>query len=236
MLCALERERQLREAQEGVIRRTRLGLIAASLLLLVAAGAGAYGWWQQGIAVSTAARLVVTNQDLKVAIQRTEAEAEKAKAAERKALSQESRALAALAQRETSAGNAVNAMLLALRGMPIAGGGNLGRSSPSRGRCWWMPCRPQESGWSCAVMRSGVNAAAFSPDGARIVSGSHDNTVRVWDAASGEELLVLRGHEKRVSAAAFSPDGARIVSGSDDDTVRVWDVASGAGPAGPARP
>ena len=48
-------------------------------------------------------------------------------------------------------------------------------------------------------------AVAFSPDGARIVSGSADGTVRVWDAASGEELLVLRGHEDVVWAAAFSP-------------------------------
>ena len=73
-----------------------------------------------------------------------------------------------------------------------------------------------------------VSAAAFSPDGARIVSGSYDQTVRVWDAASGAELLVLRGHEDDVPAAAFSPDGARIVSGSWDNTVRVWDAASGA--------
>ena len=79
-----------------------------------------------------------------------------------------------------------------------------------------------------------VVAAAFSPDGARIVSGSWDNTVRAWDAASGEELLVLRGHEDGVWAATFSPDGARIVSGSADDTIRVWDAASG-GIAGPAR-
>jgi WD40 repeat protein len=72
-----------------------------------------------------------------------------------------------------------------------------------------------------------VSAAAFTPDGARIVSGADDHTVRVWDAASGQELLVLRGHEGSVSAAAFTPDGARIVSGGADDTVRVWDAASG---------
>jgi WD domain, G-beta repeat len=78
-----------------------------------------------------------------------------------------------------------------------------------------------------------VYAAGFSPDGARIVSGSgeiiggKDNTVRVWDAASGKELLVLRGHEDQVNAAGFSPDGARIVSGSEDNTLRVWDAASG---------
>jgi WD40 repeat protein len=58
------------------------------------------------------------------------------------------------------------------------------------------------------------------------VSGSDDRPVRVWDAASGRELLVLRGHEGPVRAAGFSPDGARIVSGSEDNTVRVWPARS----------
>ncbi len=61
---------------------------------------------------------------------------------------------------------------------------------------------------------------------ARIVSGSHDKTVRVWDAASGKELMVLRGHGGPVFAAGFSRDGARIVSGSEDKTVRVWPARS----------
>jgi WD40 repeat protein len=67
----------------------------------------------------------------------------------------------------------------------------------------------------------------FDPNGRRIVSGSWDRTVRVWDADSGRRLAVLRGHENRVTSVAFDPNGRRIISGSDDQTVRVWDADSG---------
>jgi energy-coupling factor transporter ATP-binding protein EcfA2 len=66
-----------------------------------------------------------------------------------------------------------------------------------------------------------VFAAGFSPDGARIVSGSYDKTVRVWDALRGQQLLALRVHDGEVNAVGFSPDGARIVSGSNDKTVQM---------------
>ena len=69
---------------------------------------------------------------------------------------------------------------------------------------------------------------AFSPDGKRIVSGSCDNTVRVWDADTGQPVgQPLTGHTDAVTSVAFSPDGKRIVSGSDDKTVRVWDADTG---------
>jgi len=70
-----------------------------------------------------------------------------------------------------------------------------------------------------------VTSAAFSPDGQRVLTASgtlsqntasgslseiKDNTARLWDAASGKEIMVLRGHDNSVNSAAFSPDGQRI--------------------------
>jgi WD40 repeat protein/tRNA A-37 threonylcarbamoyl transferase component Bud32 len=72
-----------------------------------------------------------------------------------------------------------------------------------------------------------VQSVAVSKDDSRIVSGGSDNTVRVWDARSGKELLTLKGHTNVVSSVVFSSDGGRIVSCSHDRTVRVWDARGG---------
>jgi len=74
----------------------------------------------------------------------------------------------------------------------------------------------------------GVISVAFSPDGRRIVSGSTDKTLKVWDAESGQETLTLKGHTDYVTSVAFSPDGRRIVSGSWDKTLKVWDASKSA--------
>ena len=50
--------------------------------------------------------------------------------------------------------------------------------------------------------------------------------VKLWDAASGQELFNLRGHTDSVGSVAFSPDGKRLISGSDT-MVKIWDAASG---------
>jgi WD40 repeat protein len=71
---------------------------------------------------------------------------------------------------------------------------------------------------------SSVLSAAFSPDGTRIVTSSYDKTARIWDAATGIEIKVLRGHGSSASSAAFSPDGARVLTASADNTVCIWDV------------
>ena len=71
-------------------------------------------------------------------------------------------------------------------------------------------------------------SAAFSPDGARVVTASRDYTARLWDVPTGASLAVLQGHPQTVASAAFSPDGARVVTASWDNTARLWDVTTGA--------
>jgi WD40 repeat protein len=70
-------------------------------------------------------------------------------------------------------------------------------------------------------------SVAFSPDGDRIISGSWDHSVRVWDGKTGEQLRELKGHTDTVNSVTFSPDGDRIISGSWDHSVRVWDAKTG---------
>jgi WD40 repeat protein len=73
-----------------------------------------------------------------------------------------------------------------------------------------------------------LSSVAFSPDGKKIVSGSNDKTLRVWDADSGSGILgPLVGHKNSVTSVAFSPDGKKIVSGSCDTNLCVWDAESG---------
>ena len=74
----------------------------------------------------------------------------------------------------------------------------------------------------------GNSSVSFSADGTRIVSGSNDKSVRVWDASTGAELKVLNGHTDYINSVAFSADGMRIISGSDDESVWVWDASTGA--------
>lgn len=91
-----------------------------------------------------------------------------------------------------------------------------------------------------------VYDAVYSRDGARIATASEDWTVRIWDAATGEELIMINVDMPEPSpevlryvplnlnwinwgvlAVAFSPDGDRLVTGSTLGRLLIWDVATG---------
>ncbi len=76
---------------------------------------------------------------------------------------------------------------------------------------------------------SAVLCVSYSPNGTRIVTGSGDNTIRIWDAESGAVVCgPIMGHRASVRSIAHSPDGRRIISGSSDRTIRIWDAETGA--------
>jgi WD40 repeat protein/serine/threonine protein kinase len=72
-----------------------------------------------------------------------------------------------------------------------------------------------------------VASAAFTSDGKRIISGSWDKTIKVWDTTSGQVVLTLTGHTAVVRSVALSSDGKHIASASSDKTAKVWDIATG---------
>jgi WD40 repeat protein len=74
---------------------------------------------------------------------------------------------------------------------------------------------------------SRVNCAVFAPDNRWLATGSADNTIRLWDRASGRELRALLGHKNWIKSLAVNHRGQTLASGSNDQTVKLWDVSSG---------
>ena len=83
--------------------------------------------------------------------------------------------------------------------------------------------------WKCLKTLQGhggyVNSVAFSPDGTTVVSGSHDNTLKLWSVSGGECLNTLQDWDC-VFGVAFSPNGRTVVSCSEK-VVKLWSVSSG---------
>ena len=81
---------------------------------------------------------------------------------------------------------------------------------------------------ACTLTGAGwVKSLAISPDGQILVSGSDDNTIKIWQLSTGEELRTLTGHSESVNSVAISPDGQILVSGSDDKTIEIWQLSTG---------
>jgi tetratricopeptide (TPR) repeat protein len=72
-----------------------------------------------------------------------------------------------------------------------------------------------------------IESVAIAPDGRRVLSSGYDNTVRLWDLATGQEVRRFVGHKGLVHGLAFLPGGMQIITSGSDGTVRLWDVESG---------
>jgi len=71
-----------------------------------------------------------------------------------------------------------------------------------------------------------VKSVSISPDGRWGLSGSHDNTLRLWELATGKFVRTFKGHTDKVYSVSISQDGSWVLSGSWDE-LRLWELATG---------
>jgi WD40 repeat protein len=85
----------------------------------------------------------------------------------------------------------------------------------------------EQTGYSRRELAA-TSSVAFSPDGKVLATGTPGRVVRLWEVATGKEVVPAPGgHQHRVESIAFSPDGKTVASAGDDDSARLWEAASG---------
>jgi WD40 repeat protein len=176
------------------------------------------------------------NAQLQEALQQTERQKDKAEEAQREETAQRHVAQAALREAHfhqyfhyLARANA------AWRVGSMAGVEKLLDACPTDQRHWEWDYLKRQCHAGLLTLRghtAQVYSVAFSPDGTGLASASADGTVKLWDAATGQEIRTLRAHLEpgelsRCTSAAFSPDGTRLASASTDGTVKVWDATTG---------
>jgi WD40 repeat protein len=197
---AQENERRNREleAAKTIARRTRIGLVTASVLASIALAAALLAWSARSSALLN----------------------------EFAALRNESISLATFSRLALDRGQPVDAVRLALAAWPRVGYARRPQTRQTIDALKSALLRLRER-MSFSGHRGAVTCAAFSPDGVRIVTASNDKTARIWDANTGAVLMELKGHGETVTSAAFRPDGAQVVTASNDGVAIIWDAETG---------
>jgi WD40 repeat protein len=215
-----ELERQRKEADErlGKARRQRrtLGFIAGASLV-VAAVTGVLGFW------ALVERKEARTQKDEAQAQKDKAEAARSEAVKKRVEAYDQRVLAGFLAL-SSQGELAWAMKL----LPEV-------KRPAERLGWVSYASDALNANTLRVTLRGhtasLNAAAFSPDGKRVLTASSDGTARVWSADGKGEPVVLKGHEGPILSAAWSPDGERVLTTSEDRTARVWSADGKGEPA-----
>ncbi|KAG8664912.1 uncharacterized protein FPOAC1_012889 [Fusarium poae] len=97
----------------------------------------------------------------------------------------------------------------------------------------WISNLPKvEENWDACLLTleghsSWVRSVVFSHDSKKVASGSDDETIRIWDAETGECERELKGHSSYIRSVVFSHDSKKVASGSADKTIRIWNAETG---------
>jgi WD40 repeat protein len=221
--ASIDRDEAEKRSQERRRKNfTRGAFAVAAVLALFLAGA-VVEW----LAARDSAQQARATRDLATANEESARKSEqRAIAAQKTATANEARALTALSQAASLHGHYTDAVKLALAAWPRTAADErpeLSRTIDALGEALDGPLEVSQP----IRHKNVVYSATFSPDGARLLTASLDNTAQVWDAATGAPIGAALRLEGAVYDAAFSPDGKRVVTASSDKTARLWDATTG---------
>ncbi|MBK8177137.1 MAG: hypothetical protein IPK66_18340 [Rhodospirillales bacterium] len=206
LLRASEEHFEGEERKEVARKRLKkVSLYGAAVFTLVVMALGGFSW-----------------------IQKLEADEQRnaAVAARDQAVRNESKALAAVAKNELTAGSPGIAVRVALAALPQTPADTERSYAPEAEVALFQSVLESREMRRFVDHAAGLSSAAFSPDGRTVVTAAKDDTARLWDVASEKQIAVLH-HTGPVVSAAFSPDGRTVVTASADKTARLWNAQTG---------